>query len=775
MPTIPRVFKMTSSAGLNDIQPVAGQIIALYDTDAVYYDVPKDGTESGAPERRKISGVKVVTSLPTPKNVENYDETNTYTKGDYCKYSDTFYICNVDSTTGIFTPSAWLSTSTEVPMEDILYVYIGNHGTLPNSQQLYDLRIWFADTWLIVGSNQDDFNVKTEVTEDTFYLTGTSSDTDSIGTLLKNLGVTISVSDYGNTINADYFNGLASNALHADSASDADKATNDEKNQKITGYVRTITSDYNPSNPFGNTTFSINFGDDTDFPPTTVVARGYNIFNSTTAGLVDAPNDVAPANKLLTNTGWVAKGNIDIGTADVAKKAYGDTDSNRNIAAYFAEADINAAQNKITLTRGNGTTKDINLLSYGIFTTSADGLAPKANVTDYNKKFLRGDAQWVSLPEFDGTNAGIVPITGADATKYLAGDGSWKSAFGAATASANGTVGLVPAPTSDDINKVLSNEGWVINGTSSTANSNPTRPLYLVGAGVQSAGNESTQTYSEANVYILNGKLYQSDDSATPVATQVVDLTSAQDLTNKTYEGYTLGSACAYPATDDIYPDLSDTFTGDGSTTAFNLLKDVASITEVTIDDETTTAYSLVECEDYAESIPYAVGAYCIHEDAQEVRNIYCCTTAIGPDGEPWDETHWTLVVADIESPDLIIFNTAPTSGAIIEVAYTSLAAGTIPTSDAVSTFVAESIATIVDIANNHVNNEVVTNYYDETHSYSVGDFCMFMDDNDDFAKLYRCTSATSGTVANPIDFEPAKWTATTIIDAIKYLIQHPS
>jgi hypothetical protein len=769
MATIPRTYIVTKKANLSNIDPKNGQVIAIYDSDEVWYDVPDNGSPNGNPVRRKISGVKVVTSLPTPENVEDYDDTNTYTKGDYCKYSDAFYICNVDSTTGIFTPSAWLSTSTEVPMEDILYVYIGNHGTLPNSQQLYDLRIWFADAWLIVGSNQDDFNVKTEVTEDTFYLAGTSSDTDSIGTLLKNLGVTVSVSDYGNTINADYFNGLASNALHADSASDADKATNDEKNQKITGYVRNITSDYNPSNPFGNTTFSINFGDDTDFPPTTVVARGYNIFNSTTAGLVDAPNDVAPANKLLTNTGWVAKGNIDIGTADVAKKAYGDTDSTRNIAAYFAEADINAAQTKITLTRGNGVTKDINLLSYGVFTTSADGLAPKANVTDYNKKFLRGDAQWVSLPEFDGTNAGVVPITGADATKYLAGDGTWKGAFTSATSSADGTVGLVPAPEDDDVGKVLSNEGWVINGTGASADTNPSNPIYLVGSKARNAG--TNITYTQDNVYVAESKIYQSDDSSNPA--QVVDVSSTQTLANKqfTIDGndYALGTACSYPATDDVYPDYEDSFEGDGSKTEFNLTHDAAAITDVQVADQSVTTYSFVECEDYADSILYALDSYCIHEDEQESRNIYRCTTAITTP-ESWDLSHWTLVVSGIASPDLIVFNTAPASGDSIVVSYTFLATGTIPTSDAVSTFVSESLNTVVGIANNKVNNNIIAPSYDTSSSGYVAAnkvFCMYQGVADTYAKLYKCKRD----VAQGADFDPADWDEMTVIDAIKWLI----
>lgn len=70
------------------------------------------------------------------------------------------------------------------------------------------------------------------------------------------------------------------------------------------------------------------------------------------------------------------------------------------------------------------------------------------------------------------------------------------------------------------------------NTTGSTADS---AKLYIVGAKEQSA---NPQTYSQANAYVTAGKVYSN-------AKEVVNLSDTQALTNKTYNGYTLGAACA--------------------------------------------------------------------------------------------------------------------------------------------------------------------------------------------------------------------------------------
>ena len=89
-------------------------------------------------------------------------------------------------------------------------------------------------------------------------------------------------------------------------------------------------------------------------------------------------------------------------------------------------------------------------------------------------KFLKGDGTWdtptgTTYSDFTGTNGtaagvhGSVPApTTDDANKVLGSSGSWIGAFGAATASAAGTTGLVPAPGIGAEAKVLNGSGqWV--------------------------------------------------------------------------------------------------------------------------------------------------------------------------------------------------------------------------------------------------------------------------------------------------------------------------
>ena len=54
---------------------------------------------------------------------------------------------------------------------------------------------------------------------------------------------------------------------------------------------------------------------------------------------------------------------------------------------------------------------------------------------------------------------------------------------------------------------------------------------------------------------------------------------------------------------------------------------------------------------------------------------------------------------------------------------------------------------------------------YDGTVSYSAGSFVTYIGEDDEYAGLYRCTDATSGT------WDDTKWVSTTIIEAIQYLI----
>lgn len=78
--------------------------------------------------------------------------------------------------------------------------------------------------------------------------------------------------------------------------------------------------------------------------------------------------------------------------------------------------------------------------------------------------------------------------------------------------------------------------------TKNTAgSSNTSNKIFLIGATSQTT---ESQTYSHDTAYVgTNGHLYSN-------SIQVVNLSDTQALTNKTYNGYTLGAACAKSVTD---------------------------------------------------------------------------------------------------------------------------------------------------------------------------------------------------------------------------------
>ena len=126
------------------------------------------------------------------------------------------------------------------------------------------------------------------------------------------------------------------------------------------------------------------------------------------------------------------------------------------------------------------------------------------------------------------------------------------SVMAGATASADGKSGLVPQPTKGNQGKFLRGDGtWAVpTDTKNTAGStNSSSKLFLIGATSQGT---NPQTYSNANVYVSpttdsEGKTYYNLYSN---GIQVVNLSDAQALTNKTYNGYTLAAACAKGVTD---------------------------------------------------------------------------------------------------------------------------------------------------------------------------------------------------------------------------------
>lgn len=498
MATVPRKFIMTSRAELTSLDPVNGQIIGLWDNDEVYYDAPKDGSPDGKSVRRRVSGIQIITSLET------------------------------------FVPAAG-GTGTVIPMTNNIYVYLSNE-TLPSGDYAYDMRIWKDSQWYIVGTNVDDTTVKTSTSDGKFYITGTPNIADNdVGPLNKNANVYI---DDG-VIYGD-LDGTASHASHADTAADATNAIYAEKDtldKALTGYVYTITADPDVlgklSITTGGGTSSVvwvklpgvfNTTDDGLVPKsdgtgeTDKFLKGNGtwdlpaVFSTGNPGLVPAPT-AGDANKVLSgggnwvgtytnstpglvpdtgtvqpsdNTGLILSGSgwIHQGTVPTAESAEKDSAGQVIIDTYYKNATFDTTNKKLTLTKGNDSTVTEITIPYAnntTFTDNANGLVP-------------------------APNTGTTPVP---SNLTLRSNGTW-IAETLNTAGASGYAG--------------------------------NQALYLVGAESQTDG---VVTYSNANLFAQNGRLFQSDGAGTPSAVAVVDVSSTQALTHKTYNGYTLGDACA--------------------------------------------------------------------------------------------------------------------------------------------------------------------------------------------------------------------------------------
>lgn len=156
------------------------------------------------------------------------------------------------------------------------------------------------------------------------------------------------------------------------------------------------------------------------------------------------------------------------------------------------------------------------------------GLVPGPAIADRNK-FLRGDGTWsnpanteysemTGASEDDDGQAGLVPTPYmGDQDRFLCGDGTWKDVIHADT---KNTVGA----------------------TSST------KKLFLAGAETQTP---DAQSYTNVNVFMRAGKLFSN-------AKEVVNLDDNQALTNKTYEGYTLGDVVSNNVASEIAEDNED-------------------------------------------------------------------------------------------------------------------------------------------------------------------------------------------------------------------------
>ena len=105
-------------------------------------------------------------------------------------------------------------------------------------------------------------------------------------------------------------------------------------------------------------------------------------------------------------------------------------------------------------------------------------------------------------------------------------------------------------------------------------------------------------------------------------------------------------------------------------------------------------------CEEFSKLSTYDVGDYCIYENV-----LYKCTTAITTEGE-WDATKWKATSIDKE---------------------------------------------LKEISSYTENKDVISDKYDSSKTYSVGDYCIYND------TLYKCKTQ----ITSAEEFDSSKWEPT--------------
>lgn len=594
-----RKYYSVAYADLETIPKVAGNVIATWDTDGFYYDV--GNPTSGTIFRRKANGIEFVGSLSEAR-----------------QEATTIFVINTGTT-------------------------LDESGNTINTYAGYR---WNDDitppAFEEVFTNFHDFNVRSTANSSTAaYIVGSPDQATGIGTLIKNPNIYLTAS--GNKIHGN-LEGKADNATNADNAT---KAQNDNNGTAITTYLHDVSATP-AANPGTTITFTLGDGSTTK----TIITSDttYDVFTSLSKGLVDKTSITTQSDStglLLSGSGWIDMNNISFPTVDKARK---DADGNVITSTYVKDASFDNAERELTLTYGDDSTGNpisIPDTTYGEVTTSTPGLVPALPTTDATVKFFRGDKQWATVPSFAGSTPGLVPTAAAaDAGKFLKGNGTWGGAFG------QGVDGLVPGPSSANHADSLRADGtWdTCPDTKNTAGATQdAAKLFLVGAKAQTS---EPQTYSNSMVFIDGNKLYQSNGATpTPTPVQVVDISSTQTLSNKSFlingVAQALGDAStktvnsAFDPTDPGYDANKLPTNGAVADYVDTAISNVQTAIDAKVDSSTLApAY-----DDTTTS--YAVGDLCVYADDNGV-HLYRCNTAITAPAGDFDDTKWDqITIAD--------------------------------------------------------------------------------------------------------------------------------
>ena len=286
------------------------------------------------------------------------------------------------------------------------------------------------------------------------YLTGTTNATTNTGTQVFDTGVYLT--ENPGELHADKFVGPVFG--NAETATSATKATNDAKDQAITGYVRGLS--------ISGHTITVTKGDGTS---STLITQDtnttYNVFTGATSdaggstGLVPAPAAGAQAKFLRGDGTWQVPTNTWRGIQD-------------NLTSTATDQSLSANQGKVLkgLVDGKAPASHTHKYASGF---SVSGTTVTVSYGDGSSSTFKTQDTNTTYSDMQGATAdvagahGLVPAPKAgDQTKYLQANGTWTTPqdttygnFGGSTASSGGSAGLVPGPGSNVLNQYLKSTG----------------------------------------------------------------------------------------------------------------------------------------------------------------------------------------------------------------------------------------------------------------------------------------------------------------------------
>ena len=286
------------------------------------------------------------------------------------------------------------------------------------------------------------------------YLTGTTSSTTNTGTQVFDTGVYLT--ENPGELHADKFVGAVSG--NAETATSATKATNDAKNQAITGYIRGLS--------VSGRTITYTRGDGTTGTITTQDTNTtYKVFTKATTdtagstGLVPAPAKGDQAKFLRADGTWQVPINTWRGIQDNLTS----TATDQSLSANQGKVLKGLVDSKAPASHTHKYASGFSVSGTTVTVSYGDGTSSTFKTQDTNTTYsdMHG-----ATADAAGTH-GLVPAPAAgDQTKYLQANGTWTTPqdttygnFGGSTASAGGSAGLVPGPGANVLNQYLKSTG----------------------------------------------------------------------------------------------------------------------------------------------------------------------------------------------------------------------------------------------------------------------------------------------------------------------------